>query len=68
MGEVGGEFEFEFGFEVGFEFEEVRNSVTYLHSWTSLECFLHEPVLMIFSKAGMRILVSRESASGEAIP
>lgn len=48
--------------------EVVRRSRTDLDSWTSLECFRQEPFLMIFSRAGMRTWLRRESASEEAIP
>lgn len=52
----------------GFSGEAVRRSRTDLDSWTSLECLRQEPFLMIFSRAGMRTWLRRESASEEAIP
>lgn len=52
----------------GFWFGELRCSITDLHSCASIECFLHEPFLMIFSRAGIKTTLSRESTSLEAIP
>lgn len=47
---------------------DAKRSRTDLHSCASLECFSHDPFLMIFSRAGTRIWFRRESASAEAIP
>lgn len=53
---------------VEFWLGDLRCSITDLHSWASLECFLQEPFLMIFSRAGIKTWLSRKSASVEAIP
>lgn len=54
--------------EKGGEEEEEMRSRRDLHWWASLECLSQEAFLMIFSKAGVRTTLKRESASEEAIP
>lgn len=61
VGEDGG------GAEKGGEEEEMRSRRD-LHWWASLECLRQEAFFMIFSKAGVRTKIKRESASEEAIP